>query len=123
MGTDTLNPSNSYGVIGSFPTYNLKQIGVGIDTTRYLNAAYAVNASSTIALVNQMFPGALWEVTCFNPVSDCTYSYGDRTWSYGADTWARARESLLQIAVNAPTFTPSNIIEGTCTFKGKFTFQ
>ena len=118
-GTDAVYPTASFGVNGAFPTYTLKQIGVGIDTVHYLNAAYAVNPTATMNVVNAMYPKALWEVTCFNPTSDCTYTYGDRTWSYGADNWARARESLLVIALGAqPVKNQRAYTHGGTTFKG-----
>lgn len=101
-GTDVVFSSPSFGVNGGFAAFNLKNLRKGIDDADYLSLAYAVNASSTMAIVQQMFPTALWEGTCFAPATDCTYSYGDRSWQYSSDMWVRARERLLQIVQSGP---------------------
>lgn len=124
-GSDQVGNSIPFGVNGAFPTYTLKQLGVGLDTVKYINAAYLVNPSSTTALVNSMFPKALWEVTCFNPTSDCTYSYGPKTWNSGSgNAWTLARESLLEIAagIKGP-IPPNDLWNGKSRYLGKNNFR
>jgi hypothetical protein len=126
-GTDVIYSSASWGFNGVTEAYNLKQIGTGIDTMNYLQMAYSVNPSSTIAVYNSMVSGALWEVSCVEnyPGGDCSYSVGDRSWSYGANNWTMARESLLEIiAAGPPPTSPSGnvTINGKSKFSGRAVF-
>lgn len=113
-GTDTVFANPSFGFPGAIAAFTLKQVRDGINTVDYLNMAYAVDPASTTAIVNSLYPKALWEVTCFD-TADCTYSYGDRSWSYGTDTYVRARERLALIitsGVQPPTPTSNRFFSG-----------
>lgn len=109
-GIDTVFHNPSFGFNGAVAGFTLKKVRDGITDMDLLNAAYAINITSTTALVQQMFPQALWEKSCFESVigGDCSYSYGDRTWSYGADNWVMARERLMEIATG-PADHPATI--------------
>jgi hypothetical protein len=118
-GKDVLH-TPSFGFLGGIATLNLKKMRDGLTDVDYLNAAYAVNPSSTTALVQEVYSKALWEVTC-QSATDCSYSWGDRSWSYGADTWVRARERALMIAAGASASPKS--ISGRFTPKGGGTWR
>lgn len=124
-GTDLTFANPSFGFNGGIATFTLKRMRAGMDDIDLLNAAYAVNASSTIALVNQMYSKALWEVTCFT-TGDCTYSFGDRTWAYTADAWTMARERLLIMAATVPPppgTSQSSIWQGNFVLRGQNRIQ
>lgn len=123
-GTDFVYANPSFGFNGAIATVNLKAMRQGVDDVDIINAAYAINPSSTTALIAQMYPQSLWSVTCFDPL-DCTYSYGDRSWSYGPNNWVNARQRMLIIASSgsSPTIVPQKIFTGHWTLRGGGVFR
>ncbi len=99
-GTDTVYKAPSFGFIGPIALIQMKAMRDGIEDVDYWNAAYKANPSSATALMQSMFPGALWEVPCETPNNDCSYYLGDRTWAYTGNAWTSARKRLLMIAAS-----------------------
>lgn len=99
-GTDVIvDTANNYGWDGPIGSWRLKMMRRGIQDVDYLTMAYAVNPTSTTAIVATMVPKALWENPCFT-LADCTYAYGDRSWTSDPNAWLVHREALAQTIVN-----------------------
>jgi len=95
-GTDTVFPSDSYGVMGPFASLRLKYWRRGIQDVDYLTMANAINSATTQNIVNQIVPKVLWEYGVTNP-SDPTYVVTDMSWSNNPDVWEAARAQLAAI--------------------------
>jgi len=120
--TDTVYASPSYGFNGVIGSWRLNQLTRGIQDVDIINAAYAVNPSSTTALVNQQVQDVMYKRQCFT-MGDCSYSYGPRPWNENLNSWETTRESLLQIAAVATTTSTTETFTGTCQMKGVVTFK
>jgi len=105
-GTDTVYPSDSYGVEGPFASLRLKAWRRGLQDVDYLTLAAAVSPTAVQTLVNQMVPKALWEYGVADP-NDPTYVLSDISWSNNPDAWEAARAQLAVIiaAASPPTST------------------
>jgi hypothetical protein len=96
-GTDILFPSSSYGISGPIASLRLKHWRRGLQDVDYLTLAAAIDASSVGAIVDKLVPSVLWEQQCFDPVSDCSYTYAPISWSNDPDDWEAARAQLAHI--------------------------
>jgi hypothetical protein len=116
--------ASSYGILGPINTLRLKHIRRSINDYDYISQAYAVNASSTSAIVAALMPQALWDILCYDP-ADCSYHYGGRTWSEDPEAWenARTRLALIITGAPAPPGASSKTLSGGATLSGKGTFQ
>lgn len=120
-GSDVaVDTANNYGWNGPIGSWRLKMMRRGIQDVDYLTQAYAINASSTSAIVATMVPKALWENPAFT-MADPTYDYGDRSWVNDPNAWLVHREALAQMIVAGTPVTIST--KGTGVFKGKGTFK
>ena len=98
-GTDTVYPSNSYGVKGPIASLRLKHWRRGIQDIDYVTLASAINPTRVQQLVNQAVPKVLWENGVTNP-SDPTYWLGPTSWSTNPDNWEAIRAELADIIEN-----------------------
>lgn len=119
-GSDTIH-SPSWGVDGPFATIRLKYLRRSIQDMDYYAAAYAIDPSSTSAILSEMVPEALWEHECFDS-GDCSYSYGGRTWSDDPDEWEDARYRLALLATSEEEEEPAASSSDN-VFMGNFRFQ
>lgn len=116
----------SFGFNGGIAGFTLKKIRDGINDADIASLAYAISPSATNAIISSLWPQALWEVPCFAPAGDCSFSYGDRSWAYGQDAYTMAREQLLQIVAGAPPPPApgtSAALSGNATLKGSGQIQ
>ena len=104
-GTDTLYPSDSYGVNGPFASLRVKHLRRGIQDVDYLTLAAAVNPSRTAAIVEEIIPKVLWEYGV-DDIHDPTWVLTDITWSNDPDTWEAARAELADIIEGGSSFYP-----------------
>jgi hypothetical protein len=95
-GTDMIYPKSSYGVNGPFASLRLKHWRRGIQDVDYINLAYAINPTATMAIVNAMVPEALWEYGVTDP-TDPTWVRTNISWSINPDDWESARAQLAAI--------------------------
>jgi hypothetical protein len=95
-GTDTVYPSESYGVNGPFASLRMKHWRRGVQDVDYLTLASAINPSAVQALVAQMVPKAEWDYGISDP-SDPTWVRTDISWSINPDDWEAARKELAHI--------------------------
>jgi hypothetical protein len=96
-GTDVLFPSSSYGIAGPIASLRLKHWRRGLEDVDYLTLATAIDASAVAAIVDKVVPSVLWEQQCYDPTSDCSYTYAPVSWSIDPDDWEAAREQLAHI--------------------------
>jgi hypothetical protein len=96
-GTDALFPASSYGIAGPIASLRLKHWRRGLEDVDYLTLAAAIDASAVGAIVDQIVPSVLWEQQCFDPTSDCSYTYAPVSWSIAPDDWEAARLQLAHI--------------------------
>jgi hypothetical protein len=104
-GTDIGNTANSYGLPGPIASLRIKQWRRGIQDTDYLALAMQKNPTATKALIQTIFPKALWE----NTVQDVSWPISPITWSSDPDVWEACRLQLAQIitdGVSVPTPVP-----------------
>lgn len=120
-GTDGVYSNPSFGFNGVIGSWRLNQMTRGIQDVDIIKAAYAVNPSSTTALVNQQVQDVMYLRQCFT-LGDCSYSYGPRPWSEVLNSWETTRESLLQVAA-LPLFIPSQSATGGIKKSGGVKFQ
>ena len=104
-GTDTLYPSDSYGVNGPFASLRLKHLRRGIQDVDYLTLAAAINPTRTSEIVNEIIPKVLWEYGVSDP-KDPTWVLTDISWSTDPDVWETARAELADIIERRPSFNP-----------------
>lgn len=126
-GTDSVYTSQSFGFNGVIGSWRLNQLTRGIQDVDLINLAYAVNPSSTTAIINAQVQDVMYLRGCFD-TSDCSYYYGPRPWSEVLDSWETQREALLQVAAGAaPPTPPANItnviLKGTIQFQGTMQVQ
>ncbi len=123
-GTDTYATSASFGVDGPIASLRLKYVRNGINLYDYATLANAVNPTATSAIISSLVPEIMYEHNCFDPVLDCTYSYGGRSWSDDPNVWEVAREQLAQIAASgAVTTTTTQQWNGPVRFFGGVTLR
>jgi hypothetical protein len=96
-GTDTLFPASSYGIAGPIASLRLKHWRRGLQDVDYLTLAAAKDAAGAASIVDEVVPMVLWEEQCFDPVSDCSYTYAPISWSDDPDDWEKARASLAHL--------------------------
>ena len=96
-GTDVLYPSNSYGLTGPIVSLRLKHWRRGVQDVDYLALAHAIDPAAVDAIVQKIVPRVLWEVQCYTPKEDCSYSYEPASWSSNPDDWEAARAQLAHI--------------------------
>jgi len=116
-GTDTLFPSDSYGVDGPFASLRLKYWRRGIQDVDYLTLAAAINPTTTQTIVNNTVPKVLWEYGVDNP-ADPSYVHSAISWSNDPNVWEAARAQLAGIiagggqlvapGLNLPSMLPVN---------------
>jgi hypothetical protein len=95
----------------------------GIQDVDIIKLAYAVNPSSTTAIVNGQVQDVMYLRQCFT-LGDCTYVYGDRPWVEDRNTWETARERLLQIVSTAVSPNPpTKTFTGQIQMNGTITIQ
>lgn len=96
-GTDTVYPSESYGIDGPMATWPLKMYRRGVDDADVMTMASQINLMTTTTTVRSLISQALWEVPCTDQ-TDCSYNNTtDRTWSYDPNAYTTGIESLYQI--------------------------
>lgn len=95
-GTDTLFPSDSYGVDGPFASLRMKQWRRGIEDYEYLARAVEIDPVAVSNIVETMIPSVVWEVGV-DSVRDPTYVRADISWSTDPDDWDAARAELARI--------------------------
>lgn len=124
-GTEVVFNSPSYGFNGIIGSWRLNELTRGVQDADIINAAYAMNPSSTTAIVNGIVQNAMWTNSCFT-LADCTYTYGDRPWDETENDYETSRERLEQIIVAGhftPTY-PTNVqFNGNVTIQGAVTAQ
>jgi Domain of unknown function (DUF4091) len=120
--TDAVFSNPSYGFNGIIGSWRLNMLTRGIQDADIMAAAYAINPSSTTALVNAVVQNVLWANSCVT-LSDCSYIYGDRPWSESANLYETTRESLEQIIAAAPSVQGNVTIQGRVTLTGTATIQ
>lgn len=101
-GTDLDHPSNSYGINVPIASIRLKEWRRGIQDADYFKLASAVDANATNAVMNSLYPKALWE----NTVQDPSWPITPITWSSNPDVWENARYQLAQIIMKNPAPVP-----------------
>lgn len=110
-----------YGFNGAIGSWKLNMISRGIQDVDLIKLAYAVDPSSTTALVNTAVQDVMFLRQCFT-LGDCTYTYGPRPWNENLGSWESARESFLQIASGTPPppplLPPAAAFSGTCKVQG-----
>lgn len=112
-----------YGFNGVIGSWKLNMLSRGIQDVDIIKLAYAVNPSSTTALVNALVSDVMYLRQCFS-LADCTYVYGDRPWSESRDLYETTRESLLQLIATPGTVAPSiQGISGGAKMQGGIIFQ
>jgi hypothetical protein len=84
------------GFLGPVMSLRAKLVRRSINDYDYLKTSYAINPSSTTAIVETLVPKALWDITCFTS-ADCTYHYGGRPWDLNPSDWETARQNLATI--------------------------
>lgn len=117
--TDSVNTSESYGFNGVIGSWKLNMLTRGIQDVDLLKMAYAVNPSSTTAIVNTMVQDVMYLRQAVT-LSDPTYSYGPRPWSEVPNQYETTREALYQIITQA---SQPVRINGSVTISGRVTFQ
>jgi len=95
-GTDTIYPSESYGLNGPIASLRLKQWRRGIQDVDYIVLAKAINPTQVTTILNRMVPKALWEYDVNDP-GDPTWKRTDISWSINPDDWEAARAELAAI--------------------------
>ena len=95
-GTDTVYPSDSYGVKGPMASLRLKSWRRGIQDIDYVNLAYAINPTRVTQIINALVPKVLWEVGIADP-NDPSWQRTDIGWSTKPDEWEAARQELANI--------------------------
>ena len=95
-GTDTVFPSESYGLEGPVASLRLKHWRRGVQDYEYLALAAAVDPVAVQAIVDAMIPEVLWEYGVDDP-DDPTWVRTDISWSIDPDVWEDAREALADI--------------------------
>jgi hypothetical protein len=96
-GTDVLYPANSYGLPGPIVSLRLKHWRRGVQDVDYLTLAHAIDPAAVDAIVQKIVPRVLWEVQCYTPKADCSYTYEPASWSSNPDDWEAARAQLAHI--------------------------
>lgn len=120
-GTDSIK-TPSYGFQGAYATWTLKEVRAGIDDADLANMAYAVNPSSTTAIMTALNTTILWDVPCTDR-GDCTYNNtDDRGWSYDANAYTVGREALLQTIAGSPN-TALTTLQGNIRVSGNVKFK
>lgn len=104
-GTDTVYPSDSYGVQGPIQSLRLKLWRRGIQDVDYLAMARVLNSSKVDEILNRVVPKALWEVGLTDP-NDPNYVRTDISWSTNPEDWEAARAELADI-LDPPTAAPA----------------
>lgn len=110
--------ASSYGFLGAIVSMRLKNLRRGMNDYDYLTQAYAINPSSTTAILSTLVPSVLWDITCFTNV-DCTYAYGGRIWNEDPNYWELQRQNLAAIITPGPTET----LSGNGSFSGNGSIQ
>jgi hypothetical protein len=95
-GTDTLFPSNSYGVDGPFASLRMKQWRRGLQDYDYLAMAAQVDPMAVQNIVTGIVPKVVWEVGVAD-TNDPSWVKADISWSTDPDVWEGARSNLVQI--------------------------
>jgi hypothetical protein len=112
-----------YGFNGVIGSWKLNMLSRGIQDVDIIKLAYAVNPSSTTAIVNGQVQDVMYLRQCFT-LGDCTYVYGDRPWVEDRNTWETARERLLQIVSTAVSPNPpTKTFTGQIQMNGTITIQ
>ena len=102
-GTDTLFPSNSYGVDGPFASLRLKQWRRGLQDCDYLTLAAQVDSNAVQNIVTGIVPKVVWEVGVAD-TNDPTWVYANISWSTDPDVWEAARSNLVQILMTPDSY-------------------
>ena len=100
-GTDTVFPSQSYGVDGPFASLRLKAWRRGLQDYEYLTLAARRDPAAVDRIVAELVPKVLWEYGVEN-VKDPTYQYTDVSWPVTGGPWEDARERLAAIIERGP---------------------
>jgi hypothetical protein len=108
-GTDTVFPTESYGVNGPIASLRLKFWRRGIQDVDYLALASKVDPVRTQQIVNNLVPKALWEYGVTDP-SDPTYVRTDISWSTDPDVWEQARAELASIIQGGTAVEPPPVV-------------
>lgn len=95
-GTDTVFPSDSYGLDGPIASLRLKQWRRGIQDVDYLTMARQIDPQQVDQIVSATIPKVLWEYGVDNQ-ADPTYVHTDISWSTDPDDWEASRAQLAQI--------------------------
>jgi len=96
-GTDAIYPGSSYGIPGPIASLRLKYWRRGIEDIDYVTQASAINQGAVTAIVNQMVPLALWELTVQDPNDPTYYDNVGPSWSSDPDDWEAARLALAHL--------------------------
>src|SRR6185437_16851209 len=97
------NPNYGFNVV--MGSWRLNMLTRGIQDVDLIKQAYAINPSSTTAIVNSIVQDVMYLRGPFDP-NDPSYSYGVRPWNESENAYEVARESLLQIISSAVLPTP-----------------
>lgn len=120
-GTDAVFANPNYGINAVFGSWRLDMLTKGSQDVDLIKLAFAVNPSSTTAIVNAQVQDVMFLRGPFDP-ADPSYSYGPRPWSESLDSWESQHEALLQIAAGGasptPPGAPANSISGGGGIKG-----
>ena len=96
-GTDAKFPADSYGITGPIASLRLKHWRRGVQDGDYLALAAAIDPAAVAALVQQMVPKAMWELTVTDPKDPTYYDNVGPSWSSNPDDWEAARLALAHI--------------------------
>ena len=99
-GTDTIFPSDSYGVDGPFASLRLKYWRRGLQDHDYLVMASQIDPGAVEGIVQGLIPRVVWEVGVDEP-SDPTYVHTDISWPTDPERWEEARAQLAAIINDA----------------------
>jgi hypothetical protein len=100
-GTDTLFPTDSYGVLGPIASLRMKHWRRGIQDADYIALANAVNPTAAQSVVNRMVPQAMWDYGVASQ-TDPTWIRTDISWSVNPNDWENARKDLSDIIEGRP---------------------
>ncbi len=95
-GTDTLYPSDSYGMDGPIASLRLKYWRRGIQDADYLALAQKIDPQAVQLIMQQMVPKVLWEYGVAD-VNDPSWIRTDISWSVNPDDWESARKALADL--------------------------
>ena len=114
-GTDTVFPSDSYGLSGPLASLRLKNWRRGIQDSLYVDMARVACASETNTALAILIPKALDEYPV-DDTNDPTYGHAPVSWSTNPDVWEAFRLNLAnKIILGGCSSGPTPTATGTAT--------